>query len=78
MELDNDMIEAIHTITEASKKTKFNLVHLSTGDILRVEIKAATELGLHAKYLIDQGKLVPDDIVINIQGDSKMLLFYHR
>lgn len=42
---------------------KFNLLHLSTGDLLRAEVKANTELGKRAKVLLDQGKLVPDDIV---------------
>ncbi|MFN5705682.1 MAG: adenylate kinase [bacterium] len=45
---------------------KFQLVHLSTGDILRSEISNATELGLEAKKLMDQGLLVPDDVVIGM------------
>jgi len=45
---------------------KFNLIHLSTGDILRNEIKNTTSLGLQAKELMDHGKLVPDDVVINM------------
>lgn len=45
---------------------KFNLIHLSTGDLLRAEIKAGTELGLKAKHLIDAGKLVPDEVVIGM------------
>lgn len=44
----------------------YQLVHLSTGDILRSEIKAGTELGLKAKTLMDQGKLVPDEVVIGM------------
>jgi hypothetical protein len=43
---------------------KFELVHLSTGDLLRAEIKAETELGLAAKELMDNGDLVADNIVI--------------
>lgn len=43
---------------------KFNLVHLSTGDILRSEIAAKTELGLKAKSIMEKGELVSDDIVI--------------
>lgn len=50
---------------------KFNLVHLSTGDILRSEIQKGTELGLKAKGLIDQGILVPDEVVIGMI-DSKL------
>lgn len=43
---------------------KYNLVHLSTGDILRGEIAAGTALGLEAKKLMDAGMLVPDEVVI--------------
>ena len=42
---------------------KFNLRHLSTGALLREEIAAGTPLGLQAKSLIDQGNLVPDEVV---------------
>ncbi len=45
---------------------KYNLVHLSTGDILRSEITNGTELGLEAKKLMDQGVLVPDAVVIGM------------
>lgn len=45
---------------------KYNLVHLSTGDLLRSEIAAGTELGLKAKALMDQGLLVPDEVVIGM------------
>ena len=45
---------------------EFNLVHLATGDLLRQEISEGTQLGLKAKELIDQGKLVPDDVVIGM------------
>ncbi len=45
---------------------KFNLIHLSTGDILRSEISANTTLGLEAKKLMDQGILVPDEVVIGM------------
>lgn len=45
---------------------KYNLVHLSTGDMLRAEIKAETKLGLEAKGLIERGELVPDEVVIGI------------
>ena len=43
---------------------KYNLVNLSTGDILRGEIAAGTTLGLEAKTLMDRGDLVPDEVVI--------------
>ncbi|HXA02562.1 MAG TPA: adenylate kinase [Cytophagaceae bacterium] len=45
---------------------KYNLIHLSTGDILRAEITSGTELGLNAKKLIDNGILVPDEIVVGM------------
>ena len=45
---------------------KYNLVHLSTGDILRGEIAAGTSLGLEAKSLMDRGDLVPDEVVISM------------
>ncbi|MGB0177668.1 MAG: adenylate kinase, partial [Owenweeksia sp.] len=45
---------------------QFNLIHLSTGDLLRSEIKAGTKLGKEAKVLMDDGKLVPDEIVIGM------------
>jgi adenylate kinase len=46
--------------------TKYNLVHLSTGDMLRAEIAAQTTLGLEAKALMDKGELVPDAVVIGM------------
>jgi adenylate kinase len=45
---------------------KYNLVHLSTGDILRGEIAAGTALGMEAKTLMDKGDLVPDEVVIGM------------
>lgn len=45
---------------------KYKLVHLSTGDILRSEISNGTELGTEAKKLMDQGLLVPDEVVIGM------------
>jgi len=47
---------------------KYKLVHLSTGDILRGEIKAGTPLGMAAKKLMDAGDLVPDEVVIGMIG----------
>ncbi len=44
----------------------FGLIHLSTGDILRREIAAATSLGLEAKSLMDKGNLVPDEVVVGM------------
>ena len=45
---------------------KYQLVHLSTGDILRAEIAESTPLGMEAKKLMDQGLLVPDSVVIGM------------
>ena len=45
---------------------KYGLIHLSTGDILRSEISQGTQLGLEAKKLMDQGILVPDEVVIGM------------
>ena len=42
---------------------KYNLKHISTGELLRAEIAAGTELGRQAKSLIDAGALVPDAVV---------------
>ena len=44
----------------------YQLVHLSTGDIFRANIKGDTELGQLAKSYMDQGKLVPDDVTIRM------------
>ena len=45
---------------------KFGLKHLSTGDLLRSEIGRQTALGLAAKSYMDQGQLVPDEVVIGM------------
>jgi adenylate kinase len=45
---------------------KYGLIHLSTGDLLRNEISEGTTLGLAAKKLMDQGILVPDEVVIGM------------
>lgn len=45
---------------------KLNIPHISTGDIFRENIKNQTELGKKAKEYIDQGKLVPDDLTIEL------------
>ena len=46
--------------------SKYHLIHLSTGDMLRAEIAAQTTLGLEAKSLMDKGDLVPDAVVIGM------------
>ncbi|MCW8092515.1 adenylate kinase [Alteromonas sp. ASW11-130] len=45
---------------------KFSIPQISTGDMLRSAIKAGTELGLKAKQVMDEGKLVSDDIIIGL------------
>lgn len=45
---------------------KYNLPHISTGDIFRRNIKERTEIGLIAKSFIDKGQLVPDDVTMKI------------
>ncbi|RZJ31215.1 MAG: adenylate kinase [Flavobacterium sp.] len=63
-------------------KDKYSLVHLSTGDIFRFNIKNGTELGKAAKEIIDRGDLVPDEITtkmlvdtVNEHPDAKGFLF---
>ena len=51
---------------------KYNLVHLSTGDIFRANIKGETELGLLAKSFMDKGNLVPDEVTINMLKSEVM------
>ena len=45
---------------------KYGLGHISTGDVLRSEIKKGTELGNTAKSFIDKGQLIPDELMIDI------------
>ena len=45
---------------------KFNLMHLSTGDMLRAEISAGTELGRKMSLIMSKGELVPDEVVIEM------------
>jgi len=47
-----------------SIKNKYPIAHISTGDILRANVKEDTELGKNAKQYMDAGKLVPDDVII--------------
>jgi len=53
--------------TQAKKiSQKFNIIHISTGDILRNEIKKETLLGVEADEYLKKGNLVPDDVIIEI------------
>jgi adenylate kinase len=61
---------------------KYGINHISTGDVLRAEIKNDTELGKIAKGYIDQGQLIPDELIIDILAktldsfeDSKGVIF---
>ena len=56
--------------TQAKKiSDKFAIPHISTGDIFRANIKGGTELGKKAKSYMDQGKLVPDELVCDLVAD---------
>lgn len=48
---------------------KYNIPHISTGDIFRANIKNGTELGKKAKTYMDQGLLVPDELVVDLVVD---------
>lgn len=53
--------------TQAERlQEKYNLVHISTGDVFRFNIKNKTELGKLAKSYIDEGQLVPDNVTIDM------------
>ena len=61
---------------------KYGINHISTGDVLRAEMKNGTELGKTAKGYIDQGQLLPDELMIDILAsvfdsfkDSKGVIF---
>ena len=47
-------------------KNELNLIHLSTGDLLRNEIKKKTEIGIKAKIFIDKGEYIPDENMLEI------------
>ena len=49
---------------------KYHLVHLSTGEILRNEIDNQTSLGLNAKHYMDQGMLVPDEVLLSMMQNT--------
>ena len=53
--------------TQAQKLVaEFGFAHISTGDLLRAAIKEGTKLGKKAKGYMDEGKLVPDDLVVDL------------
>ena len=56
--------------TQAKKLvSKFNIPQISTGDILRAHVKEMTSLGKKAKHAMNNGELVPDDIILNMMKD---------
>ena len=56
--------------TQAKKiADKYQVPHISTGDIFRANIKNGTELGMKAKTYMDQGLLVPDELVVDLVVD---------
>lgn len=56
--------------TQAKKiAAKYDIPHISTGDIFRANIKNGTELGTKAKTYMDQGLLVPDELVVDLVVD---------
>ena len=53
--------------TQAERiKNQYSLIHLSTGDIFRANIKGETDLGIMAKNFMDKGELVPDEVTIKM------------
>lgn len=59
--------------TQADKiKEKYNIPHISTGDMFRSAIKEGTDLGKKAKEFMDQGALVPDEVTIGIVRERLM------
>ena len=63
-------------------KSKYQLIHISTGDVFRYNIKNETELGTLAKSYMDKGHLVPDEVTINMlnaevekNADAKGFIF---
>ncbi len=65
--------------TQAEKLVShFNIPHLSTGNIFRANIKQQTPLGKIVKAILDDGKLVPDETVVEIVADELKKNEYHE
>lgn len=57
--------------TQSERLTeKYGLTHISTGDVLRKEIKSGSELGKIADSYISKGQLLPDELIVNILADT--------
>lgn len=64
--------------TQATRlKEKLGIAHISTGDMLRAEIAAGTELGKQAKTVMDAGNLVSDDILLGMLESRLTLSLIH-
>jgi adenylate kinase len=48
---------------------KYGYIHISTGDILRAEIRAKSDVGLKVRQYMDKGELVPDDVLVDVLKD---------
>ena len=56
--------------TQAQKLVEdYGIAHISTGDLLRAAVKAGTKLGVKAKSYMDEGKLVPDKLVVDLVSE---------
>jgi adenylate kinase len=53
----------------AAAKTKFQVAHISTGDMLRENVRNRSPLGFRAKEFMDAGKLAPDDLIIEMMRE---------
>ena len=53
-------------------ETEYGMVQIATGDMLRAAIKNEEPLGLEAKKIMEDGHLVPDDLIIRMLADMRM------